>query len=329
MTTPRKRSVKKEPVPKKKCQGECQKERAYTFFFKVDSPMFPDGMINICRDCVRKEVDIEDIEQVIGFLRQIDKPWLESYWEEALKSGNHPLGEYIRKVNSLSQAKKKNFDNSDGINGVGKIDLSSAKLPDYVENVKGEVIEYSDDLVTKWGIGYKKDEYLKMEKFYQDMRLTHEIHTPVHVNKLMELAYLQIESARLRQERDIPNYTKLAQAIEKMEQSAGFRPVDRQGIDGATGIKSFAQIWEEVEKKGYRKPPKITFDEDIVDGIIISLANYYNRLVGKQILSEVPDEIKKELDEFYEDDLTPVDINDDEYDDLDFSLEEEEDDSDE
>ena len=114
-----------------------------------------------------------------------------------------------------------------------------------------------------------------------------------------------------------------------MEQSAGFRPVDRQGIDGATGIKSFAQIWEEVEKKGYRKPPKITFDEDIVDGIIVSLANYYNRLVGKQILSEVPDEIKKELDEFYEDDLTPVDINDEEYDDLDFSLEEEEDDSDE
>lgn len=323
MSTPTKRNVKKEPIPKKTCQSESHtgnREKSLGFFFKVDSPMFPDGMINICRDCVRKEVDVEDMEQVIGFLRQIDKPFIQSYWDEALKTDRHPLGEYIRKVNSLSQMKSKNFDNSDGINGVGKIDLQSAKSPDFMENVKGELIVYSDELVDKWGVGYKKPEYLKMEKFYQDMRLTHEIHTPVHVNKLMELAYLTIEQARLRQERDIPNYTKLAKTIDDTEKSAGFRPVDRQGIDGATGIKSFSSIWEEVEKKGWRKPPKLVFDEDIVDAMIISLSNYYNRLVGKQILSEIPDEMREELDAFYELDETPVELNDEEYDDLDFTV---------
>lgn len=327
MSTPRKRKSPTKDVPKKTCQGENHKgnrEKSHTFFFKVDSPMYPDGMINICRDCVREQVDTEDMEQVISFLRQIDKPFIQAYWDEALKSDRHPLGEYIRKVNSLSQVKNKDFNSSDGINGVGKIDLSSAKAPDTIENVKGEVIEYSDELVNKWGIGYKKEEYLRMEKFYQDMRLTHEIHTPVHVNKLMELSYLQIEQQRLRQERDMANYTKLAKTIEDMEKSAGFRPVDRQGIDGATGIKSFAQIWEEVEKKGWRKPPVISFEEDIVDAMIVSLANYYVRLVGGQILKEIPDEIKEELDEFYEDDLTPVEINDEEYEDLDFSLDDEE-----
>lgn len=324
MSTPNRRRTTKEEKPKKVC-NTCGKNKQTTFFFKVDSHLFPDGMINTCRDCVREQVDVEDMEQVISFLRQIDKPFLQDYWDEAVKSKNHPLGEYIRKVNSLSQMKGKNFDNSDGINGVGKIDLSSAKTPDFVSNVKGEVIEYSEDLVDKWGIGYKKHEYLKMEKFYQDMRLTHEIHTPVHVNKLMELAYLSIEQERLRQERDMPNYTKLAKTIDDMEKSAGFRPVDRQGIDGATGIKSFAQIWEEVEKKGFRKPPKSVFDEDIVDAMIVSLGNYYNRLVGRQILSEIPDEIKQELDAFYELDETPVDINDDEYDNLDFSVDDEDD----
>jgi hypothetical protein len=101
---------------------------------------------------------------------------------------------------------------------------------------------------------------------------------------------------------------KISKDNRRYGKNAGFRPVDRQGIDGATGIKSFAQIWEEVEKKGFRKPPKPVFDEDIVDAMIVSLANYYNRLVGKQILAELPDEMKQELDEFYEDDLTPVDI---------------------
>lgn len=330
MSTPRERKRKrdKESIPKKKCQGENHKgnrEKAYTFFFKVDSPMYPDGMINICRDCVREQVDVENLESVISFLRQIDKPFIQSYWDEAIQSDRHPLGEYVRKINSLQQVKNKNFNNSDGIDGVGKIDLSSAKSPDSVENVKGEVIEYSDELVNKWGIGYKKPEYLKMEKFYQDMRLTHEIHTPVHVNKLMELAYLQIELQRLRQERDVPNYSKLAKTVEDMEKSAGFRPVDRQGIDGATGIRSFAQIWEEVEKKGWRKPPTTIYNEDIYDGMIISLANYYHRLVGSQILKEIPDEMRQELDEFYEFDETPVEINDEEYEDLDFSVGDDED----
>lgn len=319
----RRQATKKEEKPKKVCQGECGKAKVHTYFYKVNSPMFPDGMINICRDCVRQQVDIENMEEVISFLRQIDKPFIQSYWDEAEKSKNYTLGEYIRKVNSLSQMKGKDFDNSDGIDGVGKIDLSSAKSPDSLMNVKGEIIEYSDELVNKWGIGYKKDEYLKMEKFYQDMRLTHEIHTPVHVNKLMELAYLTIELERLRKERDIPNYTKLAKTIDDMEKSAGFRPADRQGIDDATGIRSFSQIFEEVEKKGFRKPPKLVFDEDIIDGVVISLANYYHRIVGMQILSEISDDMKEELDEFYELDETPVELDDEAYEDMDFSIDEE------
>lgn len=321
MSVPRGR-MQRDIKPKKKCQGTCGKEKSYTFYYKVDSPLFPDGMVNICRDCIRSQIDINNTEQVIGFFRQIDKPFYQKEWDASLKGANHPIGTYLGKINSLQQYEGKTFDDSDGVNGVGKIDLSSAKISDTVENVKGEIIEYSDDLVNTWGIGYKKEEYLKMEKFYQDMRLTHEIHTPVHVNKLMSLSRLTVKLDRLLQADDWANYTKLAKTIDEMEKSAGFRPADRQGIDEATGIRSFSQIYEEVEKRGFRKPPKLDFDEDIVDGIIISLANYYHRIVGIQILSEVPDDIRDELDAFYEVDETPVDLDDQEYEDLDFSLEE-------
>lgn len=313
--------------PKKVC-GSCTKSKSESLFYKVDSPLFPDGRLNTCRDCLREQVDVEDIEDVIGFLRQIDKPFVESYWNEAVQSGKHPLGEYIRKINSLPQVVKKDFNNSDGIQGIGKVDLTSAREPDEVVNVKGETIAYSDELVNKWGVGYKRHEYLKIEKFYQDMRLTHEIITPVHVQKLMELAHLTIEQQRLRQERDMANYVKLAKAIDDMEKSAGFRPVDRQGLDDATGIKSFSQIFEEVEKRGFRKPPTVVFEEDVVDAILVSLFNYYNRLVGKHILAEIPDEVKQEMDDFYELDTTPVELNDEEYDNLDFSVDDEEEDDD-
>lgn len=326
MSNTRKR-VTQPAKPKKTCQHENHegnRERATTYFFKVDSPLFPDGMINICRDCVRREVDVEDIESVIGFLRQIDKPFVEKIWNEAVNSGKHPLGEYIRKINSLQQLKGKTFENSDGMQGIGKsVDLQSAKTPDSIMTVKGEIV-YTDELVDKWGIGYKKHEYLQMEKFYVNMKETHEINTETHIDQLKQLSYLSVDRDRLRQAGDWTNYTKLSKTIEDMTKSAGFRPVDRQGLDDATGIRSFSQIFEEVEKRGFRKPPAVEFEEDIVDKMIISLANYYNRLVGRQLLAELPEEIKREMDEFYELDTNPVDLDDEEYEDLDFSLEDEE-----
>lgn len=316
--------------PKKMCQGENHtgnREKPTTFFFKVDSPLFPDGTINICRDCVRAEVDVENIEEVIGFLRQIDKPFVEKIWNESVASGKHPLGEYVRKINSLSQWKGKTFENSDRMQGgIGKsADMQLVNSADSILTVKG-LIEYSDELVDKWGIGYKKPEYLQMEKFYVDMKETHEINTAIHIDQLRQLSYLSVERDRLRQGGDWNNYNKLSKTMEDMTKSAGFRPVDRQGLDDATGIRSFSQIFEEVEKRGFRKPPKIEFEEDVVDAMIISLANYYNRLVGRQILAELPEEVKAEMDEFYELDETPVELNDEEYDDLDFTVVDEDED---
>ena len=324
----RKRKEGRAPIPKKKC-SDCQEQKAETFFFKADSPLFPDGRINICRDCVRKSVDVNDIEEVIGFFRQIDKPFYQDEWNNAMETADkkHPIGAYLGKVSSLNQYKGKRFINSDGvIDGAGKVDLSSINPPDSIESHDGKIIEYSDDLVTKWGIGYSKLEYLQMEKFFQDMKSTHEIYTPTHIDMLTQLSHLSVDRNRLRQERDWANYNKISKTYEDMMKSAGFRPIDRQGTDDATGMRSFSQIFEEVEKKGWRKPPPPVFDEDIVDAMIVALANYYHRLVGKQILAEIPEEIKEEMEAFFEDDLTPVDINDEEYEDLDFSLEEDEDD---
>src|SRR5690606_3912051 len=260
--------------------------------------------------------------QVISFLRQIDKPFYQDEWNKALEGRDkkHPIGAYLGKINSLHQYKGKTFANSDGIDGVGNIDLSSINPPDEIKSNTGKIIKYSDELVDKWGTGYSKKEYLQLEKFYQDMMATHEIYTPTHIDMLKQLAYLSVDRDRLRRNGEWTDYSKISKTYEEMMKSAGFRPIDRKGIEDATGIRSFSQIWEEVEKRGFRKPPPIEFDEDIVDGIIIALANYYHRIVGKEILTEVPQEIKEEMEEFYKDDLTPVDINDEEYDDLDFSL---------
>lgn len=324
MSTPRRRKRTTTPVPKKHCSS-CKKDKATTFFFKVNSPMFTDGMINICRDCVRSQVDVNDMEKVMSFLRQIDKPFIQSYWNEAVNSKNHPLGEYVRKVNSLSHLKNKTFDDTKGSTDVGRTsDIVNTTSPDSIKSEKGKEIEFSEEFIVKWGTGYKKHEYLKMEKFYIDMYDTHEINTPIHKDMLVQLAKLAVRRNRYLESDSMSDYDKANKAFEVTMKSAGFRPVDRQGLDDATGIRSFSQIWDEVEKRGWRKPPPVVFEEDDVDAMIVSLLNYYHRLVGKQILSEIPDDVRDELDNFFEDDFTPVDIDDDAYEELDFSLEEDE-----
>lgn len=310
------------PEPKKQCSS-CEKSRQYKFFYKVNSSMFPDGMINICSHCVRDSVNIKNMDSVIGFLRQIDKPFVTRLWDEAMDSGKYPVGEYIRKVNSLQQYSDKTFDDSDGLYANnGKVDVEGQYGVDSIDNVEGQTIEFSEELVKNWGTGYKEEEYLRLEKFYQDMDLTHDIETPVHIDILRQLSYLSVERDRMRQSKDFTTYARISKTIQDMTKDAGFTPADRKTIDESTGVKSFSQAFEEVEKKGFRKPPKVVFNEDIVDGIIISLFNYYNRIVGSQILAQVPDEVQRELDEFYEFDDTPVDIDDEDYENLDFSLDE-------
>ena len=310
---PRKRKKNQEETPRKVC-ASCQRDRRLRDFYQVDSPLFPDGRLNICVKCVREQVDINNLDEVIAFLRQIDKPFIEEYWKSALVSNKYPLGEYLRKINSLE--KGKDFTDSN-ITGISKIDnnIADVEFPNTIKTDRGRVIEYDEEyLISKWGKGYKKDEYLKMEKFYQDMMDTHEIHTPIHKDMLIQLAKLAIRRDRYLEKDLINEYEKASRTFEAMMKSAGFRPVDRQGIDEMTGIRTFSQIFEEVEKRGFRKPPPVEFNYDIVDKMIASLANYYHRLVGKAILTEMPEEIKKELGEYFDDRDTFEEIGD--YDDL-------------
>jgi len=285
---------KKEPTPKKQCSS-CSKNKATTFFFKVDSPLFPDGMINTCRDCVRKQVDVNDMEQVISFLRQIDKPFNQKYWDEALKSKNHPLGEYIRKINSLNQVKNKNFDDSQAV-GIGTThDVQASQLSDTIEREDGEIIEYSDSLVSRWGIGYQRHEYLRLEKYYQDMMMSYEIKDINHRQMLKTLAKLSVESDNALSRKDFTNYSKINKEYEVTMKSAGFRPVDRKSGSEATGMFSFSQVWAEIEKEGFIPPKLVEFKKDDIDYMLMYYQQFVERLVDKPVTTEPDTEWRDEV----------------------------------
>lgn len=306
MSTPKQR--KKEDIPRKKCSS-CLKPKAYNAFYKVDSGMFPDGMINICNVCVRDEVDVEDMESVWAFLRQIDKPFIQKYWDASVASGKYPLGTYIAKMNSLQQVNDKNFDASN-VTGLGtSSDVQAVSMPDKIETEEGEVITFTESLISRWGLGYQKHEYLQLEKFYQDMTTTYEISSANHKQMLMKIARLSVEMDKLLQIKDYQNYQKVSGVYNTLLDSAGFAPKNKKNGAEATGLFSFSQVWAEIEKEGFVLPKMIDYPKDDIDYMLMYYIQFAQRFTGRAPMQEPNPNWR---DEVVETELVIADDEDDE-----------------
>jgi hypothetical protein len=87
---------------------------------------------------------------------------------------------------------------------------------------------------------------------------------------------------------DISGFAKLHDQYQKLLQSTGFRPIDKNSLSNQSGIKTFSQIFESVEKEGFIKPASIEENQDIVDRTIMYILNYTRKLVGVQKLEFPP-----------------------------------------
>lgn len=160
-----------------------------------------------------------------------------------------------------------------------------------------EVKELDREIIVKWGEGYSKDEYIKLEKFYQDMFISHEISTPQHKELLKFMCILNLKMHNCLEQNDIGGFSKLHEQYQKILQSSGFRPIDKTAADGGHGIRTFSQIFAEVEKNGFIKPIPVEENQDIVDKTIMYMLNYQLKLLNMQQLIEPPLDTPKVGDE--------------------------------
>lgn len=297
-------------VERRAC-SRCGKSKSIKAYFKVANPLLPDSRISVCSDCIHETVDEQNINEVIEFLRLTNKPYIKEEWDKALAKTGRTIGEYMRIVNSLNTYKDLTFANSDNLGSGNDSDIINADIKE-LETETGESIRYSSDLISKWGGGFKEFEYLKMEKYYLDMMDTNEIITPVQKDLLRNLAKMTVKRDAYIAEDDTAKYSAISRTYEATLQSAGFRPIDRRGADDERGLRSFSQIFEEVEKRGFIKPlsPEESdkkkelgarfYEEDMIDTMLKSILNYYHRLIGKEILSATPEDMMDELSNFFE-----------------------------
>lgn len=277
----------------------CGKQKVLTNYYSTNSKMFSDGKVPICKPCIQDQIDENDTGSIKRILRQIDKPFIHNLWQDCLEDERETFGWYMRMINSLPQYKKMTYE--DSVNPKENDSERSRSKTNDVEDIEeikdddGESIKITENIKAKFGSGYTNREYLQMEKFYQDMMRTHEINSPQHKEILIEMAQLNVEKKRLREEQNYADYKRLSDAYKDMMKDAGFRPADRVSGSEATGLRTFSQMFEEIEKDGFIEPTPIEVHEDVLDRMIIYMGNYTRRLLNMDIMTTPPEDFDEKV----------------------------------
>lgn len=290
----------------KKC-STCKRSKPLSSYFKVSENVSLDGRMQICSECIAEVYDVNKIDDVIALLRQVDRPFIQLVWDEQREKykSEFSIGKYLRVVSSIKPYRLQTFADSDHLSSGNDQSIIDANQVDNIVTEDGENIEYSDQMVFEWGAGFTKLEYLRMEKLYRDSLMIYTITTPFDMDQLRSLVKLSILKDQALMKSDDTKFEKYQRASNDIIKNLGIRPVDRKGKDQQAGIKTFSQIFKTVERDGYVAPKAELINkdvEDIYDTMIVSMLNYYNRIVGQDLLEEVPSEEKEFYEGYFSDD---------------------------
>lgn len=295
----------------------CEKSKKTNEFYKVESVLYPDGIMDVCSECLKKDINPENQVEVVSVLRQMNKPFIKEVWENAiensskLKTKPHPLGDYMQKINSLKQYRNMTFQDSKGIDANDDMYDESLSM---IKREDGEKILFSTSLITKWGNNYSQLELLRLEKFYQDMTLQYDIVTGVQKNLLRQLAIISVEMDRALQNGDYKTYSDLVRSQNTIMTSAGFRPIDKRDITDETGLGSFSEVWAEIEKEGFIPKGLVDYEPDDIDDMLLYFIQGMQRFTEVQVSNELEDkewrETAKEMREMMAGDEDVIEEND-------------------
>jgi hypothetical protein len=279
---------------KLKCIGNCQKTKDKDKgFYNSKSDMYSGlGKIPICKECLKSMVDYSDIESVYKVLQQIDVKFDFVYWKKAEESDLETFGRYITMANSLPQ-----FEGMSWKDSVFKKEKASESVESKNDKDEDE-FQITSDLIKKWGRNFQSDDYFKLEDFYNKMMISNKIESPQDETYLKKLSMISLKMDKELEEGNYAQVKQLGDLFSKYMADSKFRAMDQTDASKTGGLRTFSQIYAEVEKdefippwEEYRKVKGL--EQDIVDKTIMYILNYTLKLSKVSQMTEPPSDTPK------------------------------------
>ncbi|WP_312286773.1 hypothetical protein [Terrisporobacter sp.] len=217
-------------VEKKICL-KCKSEKRLGEFYKSNSELNSDGKLPWCKDCIQDRYNtlltICDGKSISAFkhlLMNLDEFFSEQLYNECvIKDGTKFIGEYFKVVN-----RDKNYRENTSLNNT----LESNETKDI--QLEDGVI--SEDLILRWGRGRKKEDYILLEKRYNQKINDYPSKKPAEksIIRSMCLLELDIEEARISDKKSVPSLEK---ALADKFKQLGINPSDNSMYDEQSMLK--------------------------------------------------------------------------------------------
>jgi hypothetical protein len=230
-----------------------------------------------------------DKRSIYELSAELNLPYIEMLCESSINGKFHSMRAYITKINSLPQYKGMTFKDGEGLNS--KRESDSDRREDF------EVIAHSSfnqrEAVLRWGNTWDDHELIKLEEFYHNMKAKNTIDTPQDDDYLKKLSMLSIKIDEAIMDGESSKAKSLGDLYSKYMTDAKFRAQDMTSADKQGGLRTFSQIYAEVEKDDFIPPwekfaNKFGVAQDLVDKTIMHIENFTLRFNKAERMSSTP-----------------------------------------
>lgn len=167
------------------------------------------------------------------------------------------------------------------------------ELPDVEKDLTEEDKIY---LATKWGRLYSAENWVYLEKKYNDFMASFDIKGAAREDTLIQICKLSLKLNEALDSGDMDSYAKLVRAYDSLMKSAKFTEAQNKE-DASSEFDSVGAIVSFCEKEGgYIPEYKITADQDIIDSIIRDNREYLQTLIKNDtsLAQQIEQFIKKQ-----------------------------------
>ena len=267
----------------------------------------------------------EEEAKLYGQPADIAKEQLEQM-EEAFKNGEISEAQYLTYAEThapepIVEAPVSNAPQSTNSAYPENSDFEQVELVDVGADLTQEDKVY---LAMKWGKLYKADEWVAMEKLYNEFMNSFDIQGAARIDTLKKICKTSLKMDQAIDCGDVDSYQKLSRVYDAMMKSAKFTEAQNKETK-SDFVESVGEMVAYCEKHGGLIPEfKIDVPYDVVDKIIDDLKQWNKSLIYEdksladeieQFLKkkEIAEEMKKDKEEAKEKGLDHVELSDADY----------------
>jgi hypothetical protein len=288
--------AKRKPKKEMKLCLKCNTSQSVDKFYLTRSALHADGRIPFCKKCLKEMTTNATPDELKALLKQIDKPYVASVWVKAISNKGDTFGNYMRMINSLPQYKNMNGkDVLDDISPERLVATTSQPEPEVeTPQLKPSKFKVTREMVERWGEYEDQNDYRQLEQFFHSMMDANRIETPQDINYLKKLAVISLKMDKELASGNYDQVKKLGDLFSKYMADSKFRAMDQTDATKTGGLRTFGQVYAEIEKDGFIPPwedysaPK-GLTQDIVDKTIMYILNYTLKLNQISVLTKPPE----------------------------------------